>query len=142
MARRTEILNYLVDRLSTISTSNGFLTNVSAVHRPYKYLDDINDFPTITLGGTPKEDLVEIGDGQIIRAMRQSIRAYVMSDDDSLIDSENLAHDIETVVESFAKNAANLAVHSAQVMDVGTDEGLFSPYGIADVGVEITYEED
>lgn len=141
MARRTEILNYLVDRLSTISTSNGFLTNVSAVHRPYKYLDDINDFPTITLGGTPKEDLVEIGDGQIIRAMRQSIRAYVMSDDDSLIDSENLAHDIETVVESFAKNAANLAVHSAQVMDVGTDEGLFSPYGIADVGVEITYEE-
>lgn len=141
MARRTEIINYLADRLSTISTSNGYLTNVSAVHRPYKYLDDINDFPTITLGGTPKEDLVEIGDGQIIRAMRQSIRAYVMSDDDSLADSENLAHDIETVVESFAKNAANLSVHSAQVMEISTDEGLFSPYGIADVGVEITYEE-
>ena len=98
MARRTEIINYLVDRLSTISTSNGNLTNVSAVHRSYKYLEDINDFPTITLGGTPREDLVEIGDGQILRSLRQSIRAYVMSDEDSLADSENLAVDIEGVV--------------------------------------------
>ena len=141
MARRTEIINYLVDRLSTVSTSNGNLTNVSAVHRSYKYLEDINDFPTITLGGTPREDLVEIGDGQILRSLRQSIRAYVMSDEDSLADSENLAVDIEGVVAGYAANAANLSVHRSQVVSLSTDEGLFSPYGIADVEIEITYEE-
>ena len=141
MARRTEIINYLVDRLSTISTSNGNLTNVSKVHRSYKYLEDINDFPTITLGGTPREDLVEIGDGQILRSLRQSIRAYVMSDEDSLADSENLAIDIEGVVTGYAANAANLSVHRSQVISLSTDEGLFSPYGIADVEIEIMYEE-
>lgn len=141
MARRTEILNYLVDRLSTISTANGYLTNVSAVHRSYKYLDDINDFPTITLGGTPREDLVQIGDGQNLRSLRQSIRAYVMSDEDSLYDSENLARDIEQVVTSYAESSANLSVHRSQVLSIGTDEGLFSPYGIADVEVEIAYED-
>ena len=141
MARRTEILNYLVDRLSTINTSNGYLTNVSAVHRSYKYLDDINDFPTITLGGTPREDLVQIGDGQNLRSLRQSIRAYVMSDEDSLYDSENLARDIEQVVTSYADSSANLSVHRSQVLSIGTDEGLFSPYGIADVEIEIAYEE-
>jgi hypothetical protein len=141
LARRTEILNYLVDRLSTINTSNGYLTNVSAVHRSYKYLDDINDFPTITLGGTPREDLVQIGDGQNLRSLRQSIRAYVMSDEDSLYDSENLARDIEQVVTSYADSSANLSVHRSQVLSIGTDEGLFSPYGIADVEIEIAYEE-
>jgi hypothetical protein len=142
MARRTEILNYLVDRLSTINTTNGNLTNVSQVSRGYKYLDDINDFPTITLGGTPREDLVEIGDGQHLRSLRQSIRAYVMSDEDSIYDSENLAHDIETVVTDYAANAANLSVHRSQVIAISTDEGLFSPYGIVDVEVEMVYEED
>lgn len=141
MARRTEILNYLVDRLSTINTSNGYLTNVSEVHRSYKYLDDINDFPTISLGGTPREDLVQIGDGQNLRSLRQSIRAYVMSDEDSLADSENLAHDIEQVVIDYAANAANLSVYRSQVLSVGTDEGLFSPYGVVDVEVEMVYEE-
>ena len=141
MARRTEILNYLVDRLSTINTTNGFLTNVSEVHRSYKYLDDINDFPTITLGGTPREDLVQIGDGQNIRSLRQSIRAYVMSDDDSLYDSENLAHDIEQVVTDYAASTANLSVHRSQVLSITTDEGLFSPYGIVDVEVEMIYED-
>jgi hypothetical protein len=140
LARRTEILNYLVDRLSTINTTNGYLTNVSQVHRSYKYLDDINDFPTITFGGV-RENNDEYGDGQILKTMTQSIRGYVMTDDDSLHDSENLASDIETVVNSYADSSANLSVHESRVVSVGTDEGLLSPYGIADVTIEIIYEE-
>jgi len=139
MARRTEILNYLVDRLSTINTSNGFLTDVSAVHRLYKFLDDINDFPTITLGGAG-ENNDEFGDGQILKTMTQSIRGYVMTDDDSLHDSENLASDIETVVNSYAANAANL-VHEARVVSLSTDEGLLTPYGLAELTIEIDYED-
>jgi hypothetical protein len=65
-----------------------------------------------------------------------------MSDEDSIYDSENLAHDIETVVTDYAANAANLSVHRSQVLAISTDEGLFSPYGIVDVEVEMVYEED
>jgi hypothetical protein len=64
-----------------------------------------------------------------------------MSDEDSLYDSENLARDIEQVVTSYADSSANLSVHRSQVLSIGTDEGLFSPYGIADVEIEIAYEE-
>jgi hypothetical protein len=65
-----------------------------------------------------------------------------MSDEDSIFVSENLAHDIETVVTDYAANAANLSVHRSQVIAISTDEGLFSPYGIVDVEVEMVYEED
>jgi len=112
---------------------------VSAVHRSYKFLDDINDFPTITLGGAG-ENNDEFGDGQILKTMTQSIRGYVMTDEDSLRDSENLASDIETVVSSYAADAANL-IHEAQVVSLSTDEGLLSPYGVCDVGIRIIYED-
>ena len=127
----------------TVTFSNAntvFNTTPTQVHRSYKYLDDINDFPTITFGGV-RENNDEFGDGQILKTMTQSIRGYVMTDDDSLHDSENLASDIETVVNSYADSSANLSVHESRVVSVGTDEGLLSPYGIADVTIEIIYEE-
>ena len=63
-----------------------------------------------------------------------------MTDEDSLHDSENLASDIETVVNSYAADAANL-IHEARVVALSTDEGLMTPYGVADVVVEIDYED-
>lgn len=133
MARRTEIIDYLVNRLGTIS-------GLAQAHRSYKYLEDINDFPTVTLGGAG-ENNDEYGDGQILKTMTQSIRGYVMTDDDSLHDSENLASDIETVVNDFASQASNLSVHESRVVALTTDEGLLSPYGVCDVTIEIDYEE-
>lgn len=135
MARRTEILDYLATQLRLIE-------GVAKVHRSYKYLNDINDFPTITLGATPREDYDIEGNGQLLKSVRQSIRAYVMSDDDSLFDTENLANDIETVVSSYAANAANLGVHRSQVIALQTDEGLLSPYGLCELEVEIYYDGD
>ena len=104
-------------------------------------MDDINDFPTITFT-TPQESFAHFGDGQVFKSMTQSIRGYVRTtEEDSLESSENLANDVETVVSRFAQDASNLSVHRSQVVALSTDEGLFTPYGICDVDVEILYEE-
>ena len=122
------------------ASSLQFSTSVSQVHRNYRYFEDINDFPTICFGGTPKEDIEHYGAGQQLRKMRQSLRGYTCTFEESSIDSsEALARDIEIVVENFAYLASNLSVYGARVTSISTDEGLLSPYGICDVELEIDY---
>ena len=133
MARRTEIVNRLVTQLETIST-------VAKVERRYRFLDEINDFPTVTLGATPTEDYELYGDGQQLKLLRQSIRGYVYANrDDSLRESEALARDIESTVQQFESAARDLGVESAKVTTLLTDEGLMTPYGVAEVEVEVVY---
>ena len=119
-----------------------FNTQASQVFREFKYLDDVNDFPTITLSGTPRENWSQIESRQPFRSMTQSIRGYVKTGEelDSLHESENLARDIETVIDRFSDMASNLGVERAQVLSVNTDEGLLTPYGVCELQVEIFYE--
>jgi hypothetical protein len=113
------------------------------VDRRYRYLDDINDFPTVTLGGTPVEDYELLGNGQQLKTLRQSIRGYVYADqDDSLRESENLARDVEAVVSRFAEDASNLSVYRSEVTSIGTDEGLMAPYGVSEIEVRILYDDN
>lgn len=136
MARRTEILNRLVTQLETIS-------GIAKVDRRYRFLDDINDFPTVTLGATPTEDYELYGDGQQLKTLRQSIRGYVYANqDDSLRESELLARQVEDVIETFASITQDLSVQSAYVTSIGTDEGLMSPYGVSEIEVEILYDDN
>lgn len=121
-----------------------FNTSAAQVFRQQKYLDEINDFPTITLSGNPREDLLQTQSGQPFHSMTQSIRGYVNTgyELDSLHESENLARDIETVVDRFSDMSSNLGVERAQVRAFNTDEGLLTPYGICELEVEILYNEE
>jgi hypothetical protein len=129
----------------TVTFSNSALTFSSSptlVTRRMQYLGDVNDFPTITLGARPGDQFYHIGDGQIFKSMRTSIRGYVNThEDDSIGDADALANDVETVISRFQDEAANLEVQRSQVLEVRTDEGLFTPYGIVDMQIEILYEE-
>ena len=119
-----------------------FNTQASQVFREFKYLDDVNDFPTITLSGTPRENWSQIESRQPFRSMTQSIRGYVKTGEelDSLHESEDLARDIETVIDRFSDMSSNLGVERAQVVSYNTDEGLLTPYGVCELQVEIFYE--
>ena len=133
---------YSVSPVVTFSNANvTFDSTPTQVFRTFKYMDDINDFPTLTF--VPSETVSYFGDGQVLKSMTQSIRGFVKTDqEDSLESSENLANDVETVVSRFAQDASNLAVHRSQVTSLRTDDGLMTPYGVCDVGVEIFYEEN
>lgn len=130
MTSRNSISNALVQSLSSIATT----------FRTYRYLNDINDFPSICFGGTPSVDYVHYGNGQRLQTMRQLLRGYVRTnEEDSLLDSEALAAEIEAIVNAFADTHPE--VYDARVTQISTDEGLLSPYGLCDVQIEIRYEQ-
>jgi hypothetical protein len=132
--RRTQIINALVADLEAN-------TDVAAgnVYKRFKYLDELNDFPSITFlaGG---EDRIHYGAGEKFGRMNVQIRNYVFAED-QLDAAEELSNNVElSVIDKFAGAHRELGVQSAQVVEFRTDEGLFSPYGIGDQTVTITYE--
>lgn len=132
--RRTQIIDALVADLEVN-------TDVAAgnVHKRFKYLDELNDFPSITFlaGG---EDRIHYGAGEKFGRMNVQIRNYVFAED-QLDAAEELSNNVElSVIDKFAGAHRDLGVQSAQVVEFRTDEGLFSPYGIGDQTVTITYE--
>jgi hypothetical protein len=49
---------------------------------------------------------------------------------------------IERAIEQFESAHRALGIYAAQVNEVHTDDGLFQPYGVIDLNVTITYEEE
>ena len=132
--RRTNIVNAYVEKLKTISDLGGF-----NVFREFKYLDDINDFPTITL--LPRvEQRLTIGAGRKLARLDISIRGYVQSEDTSLELAEALGANVESATTEFASEQQANGVADARVVSFRTDEGLFDPYGVDDQDVQILYD--
>jgi|TARA_R110001592_G_scaffold54396_4_gene166432 hypothetical protein len=131
--RRTQIIDALVADLeanSDVAAGN--------VHKRFKYLDELNDFPSITFlaGG---EDRTHYGSGEKFGSMTIQLRNYVFAED-QLDAAEELSNNVELdVIDKFANLHRDLGVESANVVEFRTDEGLFAPYGIGDQTVAIVY---
>ena len=153
MSRRTQIIGFVVTELKRINgntesrtapTRNDYeyKTNVfNNVFRRLKMLNEINDFPTLCVSaGT--EDRLEIGAGVRFGTMGLQIRGYVKSEN-SLDTAEDLVDDIEFVINTMAIEANNdtFQIVDARVDSVETDEGLFEPFGVVNIGVTIRYEQ-
>ena len=136
MARRTDILDALVTHLAANTTAH-----VNNVHKSYKYLDDINDWPTITF--LPQTE-TRISRGADFRQglLNIFIRGYVYSEEDALGTAETFGMAMDDSIETFAENNRTLQVEEARVTEFRTDEGLFHPYGMADLSLQILYEVD
>lgn len=135
MARRTQILEAFVTHL-------GSNTDVHAnnVHRTYKYMHDLNDFPAITF--IPRQEQRDhFGDQQVHGIIAVQLRCYVFDGDTSDIadECERLADQIEDAVDSFAETYRQHQVEEARVVSLRTDDGLMTPYGVADLQVSILY---
>ena len=137
--RRKQIIDGLVTELgqtSDVSPSNVF--------RHFKYLDEINDFPSICL--LPRNEArIERGANRRLGIIEVALRGYTF-DENNLDRAEFLAQNVEAKVDSFSANTAAKAngVSDVRVVTFRTDEGLFEPYGIADLELQILYdvEED
>ena len=112
------------------------------VHNSFKYLDEINDFPSVCL--LPKNEArSQRSDNRRLGIIEVALRGYVF-DENNLDTAEFLAQNVESKVDSFAANTAAKAngVADARVVTFRTDEGLFEPYGIADLDLQILYDVD
>ena len=135
--RRKQIINGLVTELGQAPD-----VDASNVFRHFKYLEEINDFPTVCLNpGTESRE--ELGANRRLGSIGISLRGYVFGEN-NIDTAEIFAQNVESKVDSFSANVAAKAngVSDARVVSFRTDEGLFQPYGIADLEVEILYDLD
>ena len=134
MARRTQILDALVDHL--VTNTDAVANNV---HKRYLYLNEVNDWPTITF--IPQGEVrASRGAGARQGIIDLFLRGYIYDDDDPLGEAETFGMQIDDAVETFRDSNRALEVEEARVLEFRTDEGLFHPYGMADLTVQILYE--
>ena len=135
MARRTDIIESLVGHLGTNTD-----VHANNVHRTYKYMHDLNDFPAITFIPS-REDRDHFGAGQVHGILAVQLRCYVYDGDTADIadECERLADQIEEAVDTFSAANRALEVEEARVVTLRTDDGLMTPYGVADLQISILY---
>lgn len=153
MTRRTSAINAIVEELKRI---NGTLdSRVGLLRSPYQYknnvfnnvfrrmkfLEDINDFPTILV--IPEtENRVHSGSGERFGTYNIRIRGYVRGDGETIELAEDLADDIEFIVESIhnLEISTTHCIIDVRTLSLTTDDGLLSPFGLCDIVVEVAYQ--
>ena len=133
---RTQIIEAFISHLAT--NTSILEDNIS---RNYHVLGEANDFPSLTM--LPRSEVrSHRGAGRKIASFIIQMRAYAHDGDGSEIINvtEDLGDEIEAAVETFAASARSHEVQEAVVTSFSTDEGLFAPYGIADLEIQIAYE--
>ena len=147
-SRRKEIVEFLVTQLKEIDgQTSGFSASYTYgnnlfnnVFRKLKFLDEVNDFPAIYLSaGTEIRDFNS--KNLTLASLDATIRAYVFGEDNSQDLSDSLVQDIEHVIYSLGDNP-DKGILDITIDNISTDEGLATPYGIAEVELTIVYRLD
>jgi len=147
-SRRKEIVEFLVTQLKEIDgQTSGFSASYTYgnnlfnnVFRKLKFLDEVNDFPAIYISaGTEIRDFNS--KNLTLASLDATIRAYVFGEDNSQDLSDSLVQDIEHVIYSLGDNP-DKGILDITIDNISTDEGLATPYGIAEVELTIVYRLD
>ena len=147
-SRRKEIVEFLVTELkkidgqtSTFNVSYTYSNNLfNNVYRKLKFLDEVNDFPAIYVSaGTEIRDFNS--KSLTVATLDVTIRAYVFGEDNSQSLSDSLVQDIEHVIYSLGDNP-DKGILDITIDSISPDEGLATPYGLAEVILTIVYRLD
>jgi len=143
-SRRRDIANFLVGELkkidgdvSSFDSSYTYQVNLfNNVFRRLKFLDEINDFPSVYLqAGT--ENRIYDSKGLTTSTLDIMIRVYAHTEN-AVEELESTMQDIEFVI--YNMDTEQYGIMDVQVATMGTDEGLLDPYGIGEVGVTVQYD--
>jgi hypothetical protein len=144
-SRRREIINFIIAQLKTIdgaTSSYGytFKTNLSQnVFKGLKYIDQINDFPSIYVqGGVETYSYNSKTNTQ--GSMEIMVRVYTY-EENSMYKLEDIIEDITHALERI-KFTQNSRIISAEVSSIDSDSGLLDPYGLGEIRVLVIYDVD
>lgn len=124
-------LSMLSSRITLIETALSTIATISP-----GYIDLVNDFPAVALL-RPTVARAHVGDRSILNSFTFMIRGYVLADEDSIRDSEELARAIEQSMQSISSPI----IDDVRILSIETDEGLLAPYGMCDVQCRVTWYE-
>jgi hypothetical protein len=145
LSRRKEITELLVSELkkingnvSTFNASYTYNLDISNnCFRRMKFLDEINDFPTVCVNAGTETRLYN-STGLTIGELAIQIRAYIRAED-PITTAENLADDIEHVVYNLG-DRSDIGMQDMTIESVSTDEGLVAPFGILEIDILARYQ--
>jgi len=143
-SRRRDIANFLVGELkkidggvSTFDSSYTYQVNLfDNVFRRLKFLDEINDFPSVYLQAGAENRIYDTK-GLTTSTLDIMLRVYVHTET-SVEELESTMQDIEFVI--YNMDTEKYGMMDVQVSTMSTDEGLLDPYGIGEVGVTVQYD--
>jgi hypothetical protein len=147
-SRRTEIIDFIVTQLKEIdgavsdfNSSYTYTQNLfSNVYRRIKFLDEVNDFPALYVSaGTEFRDFNS--KSLTVATLDATIRAYVFGEDNSQSLVDDITQDIEHIIYSIGDNP-DKGILDITIDSITSDEGLATPYGLAEVELTIVYRLD
>jgi hypothetical protein len=111
------------------------------VYRGYKFIDEINDFPSIyVVAGSETRNYQTTGTTQSQLVI--SLRGYVYDEEYELINENygNITSDLEHVIYNLPRTHSDYQILDVIIQSINTDEGLLTPYGIVELQILISYE--
>lgn len=144
-SKRKQIVRHIISELESIQgnissydssyTFNSTLAN--NVNRGFKFHDEINDFPAVFVQAGIEARIYDSYDSTS-GELDVVIRCYV-KDDYPQIKIENLIKDVEHIIYNMPQST-EVAVKDIIIDSITTDEGLMSPYGLAEIVVFVSYD--
>ena len=144
--QRRNIINHILTNLklidgsiSSLNSNYTFQNNIfSNVFRKIKFLDEVNDFPSIFFQ-VGEEVRVYNTSGNTTGLIPLTLRIYV-NDEESSGSLDSLIQDIEHIIYNL--DTGVYSIRDIIISSIDTDEGLVKPYGISEIEIIIDYEWD
>ena len=144
--QRRNIINHILTNLklidgsiSSLNSNYTFQNNIfSNVFRKVKFLDEVNDFPSIFFQ-VGEEVRVYNTSGNTTGLIPLTLRIYV-NDEESSGSLDSLIQDIEHIIYNL--DTGVYSIRDIIISSIDTDEGLVKPYGISEIEILIDYELD
>jgi hypothetical protein len=145
MSNRRLIGDKLAESLRKINRSTSpydpsyeFKTDIHMnAYRGYKFIDEINDFPSIYLT-SGLEQRVYNTTNLTEAFVGVTLRCYVYGDDAQEQLSE-LIKDIEHIIYNI-KFDTEILLQDITIKEIVTDSGLLEPYGMAEIFLNVRFE--
>jgi hypothetical protein len=150
MSTKNTILQSLISHMKLI---NGSTHNVpSCPFSPYtyknnvfgnvtdqfKFLENINDFPTVTFFQTSPEQRFERGGGEVYATVNYVVRCYFLSSDHDE-QADDFIEDLQFSINSFKYTQTSGDLVDVRILAVSSDEKILEPYGIAELSLALVY---
>lgn len=142
--RRSTIVEALVDKLKTISLSNGFSTDLGEQAYPrMRFWDEIQEFPCVCLVAG-SESIVHQAAGLKDRYLDITLRAYV-NEEDSTMALEKLLEDVELIIDRNGRLAyvdssgSTGSTRDIIITHIDTDQGALAPLGVGEMTLQVKY---
>lgn len=104
----------------------------------FKYLENINDFPTVSVFQTSSEQRHPKGGGEVYATTSFMIRCYFMASENDE-QADDFIEDLQYNVNSFKYTQSNKDLVDLKIQAVSSDEKTLEPYGIVEITLILAY---